>query len=190
MKQQVWCCLQASCLRSLGGHACILYYQTSWNVNCGDYSIYLIPTEEQSGLNVCTGTNQTFSVHHVTDVFLEVVLQQSIEVEITIDRVWAECGWARHNTAVCKQIFVNGILGYIALSFSVFHPQGNSTVMLEEACGMNRKMVYYSYFHSIMNYGLVFWGDYSYCVGVFRLQKVIVRITVGCRSRDTYRSQF
>jgi hypothetical protein len=43
-----------------------------------------------------TGTNQTFSLHHVSDVFLEVVLLQSIEVEITMDRVWAECGWARY----------------------------------------------------------------------------------------------
>lgn len=75
----------------------------------------------------------------MSHVFLEVVLQQFIEVEITIDRVWAECSWARHNATVYKQIFVNGILGYTALSFSIFHPRGNSTVMLE-ACGMNRTM--------------------------------------------------
>jgi hypothetical protein len=70
---------------------------------------------------------------------VKVVPQQSIEVEITFDRVWAECGRASHNPAVCKQSVVSGILGYnTALSFSVFYPWGNSTVMLEEACGMNR----------------------------------------------------
>jgi hypothetical protein len=44
------------------------------------------------------------------------------------------------NPAVWKQIVVNGILGYTGLSLSVFHPWGNSTVMLEEVCGMNRTM--------------------------------------------------
>jgi hypothetical protein len=42
--------------------------------------------------------------------------------------------------AVFKQIVVQGILGFIALSFSVFLPWGNSTVMPEEAFGMNRTM--------------------------------------------------
>ena len=33
------------------------------------------------------------------------------------------------------------------------------------------KMIYYSYFHSIMTYGIIFWGN-SYCSKtIFRLQK-------------------
>jgi len=33
------------------------------------------------------------------------------------------------------------------------------------------KMVYYSYFHSIMTYGLIFWGNSHYSNIIFRLQK-------------------
>jgi len=48
--------LPAGLVFELTGIGCVytLYYQTSWNANCGDYTIYFIPTEEQSGLNVCT----------------------------------------------------------------------------------------------------------------------------------------
>jgi hypothetical protein len=50
------------------------------------------------------------------------------------------------------------------------------------------KMIYLSYFHSIMYYGLVFWGN-SYNNNnnnntVFKLQKRIIRIMV--RIRDSH----
>jgi hypothetical protein len=32
-------------------------------------------------------------------------------------------------------------------------------------------MVYYAYFYSIMNYGIILWGNSSYSVNIFRLQK-------------------
>lgn len=78
------------------GHVCTLHYQTSWDVSYGDTPHIWFPQKSSQGsVFAFTGTNQTFSHHHVTDVFLAVVLQQSIEVEITIDKFWAECGWAR-----------------------------------------------------------------------------------------------
>jgi len=33
------------------------------------------------------------------------------------------------------------------------------------------KMIYYSYFHSIMTYGIIFWGNSHYSNTIFRLQK-------------------
>jgi hypothetical protein len=42
--------------------------------------------------------------------------------------------------AVFKQIVVHGIIGFTTLSFSVFLPWGNSTVMPEEAFGMYQTM--------------------------------------------------
>jgi len=33
------------------------------------------------------------------------------------------------------------------------------------------KMVYYSYFHSIMTYELIFWGNFHHSNIIFRLQK-------------------
>jgi hypothetical protein len=52
------------------------------------------------------------------------------------------------------------------------------------------EMVYYSYFHSIMTYGLIFWGNSHYSNIIFRLQKTIIRITVGIRGRDSCREHF
>jgi len=48
-------------------------------------------------------------------------------------------------------------------------------------------MVYCIYFHSIMNYGLIFWGNSSHSTEIFKIQKHIVRIMTGCRSRDMSR---
>jgi len=46
------------------------------------------------------------------------------------------------------------------------------------------KMIYYSYFHSVMTYGLLFWGHSSDSIKIFRLHKKIIRIMMGCRSSD------
>jgi hypothetical protein len=51
-------------------------------------------------------------------------------------------------------------------------------------------MVYYSYFHSIMTYGLIFWGNSHYSNIIFRLQTRIIRIIVGIRGRDSCREHF
>jgi len=45
-------------------------------------------------------------------------------------------------------------------------------------------MVYCFYFHSIMNYGLIFWGNSSHNIEIFKIQKHIVRNMTECRSRD------
>jgi len=48
------------------------------------------------------------------------------------------------------------------------------------------KMIYYPYFHSVMTYGLLFWGNSPDTIKIFRLQKRIIRIMMGCRSRDSF----
>jgi hypothetical protein len=52
------------------------------------------------------------------------------------------------------------------------------------------KMIYYSYFHSIMTYGLIFCGNSPDSIKIFRLQKKIIRIMMHCRSRDSCRKLF
>jgi len=51
-------------------------------------------------------------------------------------------------------------------------------------------MIYYSYYHSVMTYGLLFWGNFPDSIKIFRLQKKIIRIMMGCRSRDSRRKLF
>jgi hypothetical protein len=38
------------------------------------------------------------------------------------------------------------------------------------------KMVYYAYSHSTVNYGLIFWGNSSHSVNIFKIQKNVIRI--------------
>jgi hypothetical protein len=52
------------------------------------------------------------------------------------------------------------------------------------------RMIYFSYFHSVMNYGLLFWGNSSYSMKIFRLQKCIIRIIFDCKSRDSCKQMF
>jgi hypothetical protein len=48
------------------------------------------------------------------------------------------------------------------------------------------KMVYYAYFHAIMTYGLIFWGNSSHSGNIFTLQKRITeRPTDSCRELFT-----
>ena len=46
------------------------------------------------------------------------------------------------------------------------------------------KQVYTSYVHSILNYGIIFWGNSSYCRTIFITQKRIVRIIMKVKVRD------
>jgi len=52
------------------------------------------------------------------------------------------------------------------------------------------KMIYYSYCHFVMTYGLLFWGYSSDSVKIFMLQKKIIRIMMHCRISDTCRKLY
>ena len=52
------------------------------------------------------------------------------------------------------------------------------------------KLIYYSYIHSILTYGIIFWGNTLYSNVIFRMEKRIVRIMVGIRNRDSCREYF
>jgi hypothetical protein len=47
------------------------------------------------------------------------------------------------------------------------------------------KLIYYSYVHSILTYGIILWGNTPYSNVIFRIQKKIVRIMMGVRNRDS-----
>jgi len=52
------------------------------------------------------------------------------------------------------------------------------------------QIIYFSSFHSIMSYGLIFWGHSPHSVRVFRLQKRIISVMTGSGSRDSCRTLF
>jgi hypothetical protein len=51
-------------------------------------------------------------------------------------------------------------------------------------------MIYYSYFHTVMSYGIIFWGNSVHSVNIFKLQKRILRIITNSRNRDSCRHLF
>jgi hypothetical protein len=52
------------------------------------------------------------------------------------------------------------------------------------------KIIYYSSFHSVMTYGLIFWGSSTESIKIFRLQKRIIRIMMGYKTNQSCRELF
>jgi hypothetical protein len=55
---------------------------------------------------------------------------------------------------------------------------------------MIERMIYFSYFHSVMAYGIIFWGNSSYSIHIFGLQNRVIRILTNSISRDSCRELF
>jgi len=52
------------------------------------------------------------------------------------------------------------------------------------------KLIYYSYFHSIPTYRIIFWGNTLHSNVIFKMEKKIVRTMVGIRNTDSCREHF
>ena len=52
------------------------------------------------------------------------------------------------------------------------------------------RMVYFSYFHSIISYGIIFWGNSYSSNNIFKIQKRIIRIMTKSNKRETCRPLF
>jgi hypothetical protein len=75
------------------------------------------------------------------------------------------------------------------------------TTKLNKACNVIRalmflrspkilRMVYFSYFHSVMLYGIIFCGNSHSSINVFKIQKRIIRIMTKSNKRDPCRPLF
>ena len=54
----------------------------------------------------------------------------------------------------------------------------------------NLRVVYFSYVHSIISYGLIFWGPSSHSKIIFKVQKRIIRILTNSNYRSSCRDLF
>jgi len=52
------------------------------------------------------------------------------------------------------------------------------------------RMVYFAYIHSIISYGIIFWGNQPYSDKIFKIQKRVIRIITSSRTRDSCRELF
>jgi hypothetical protein len=51
-------------------------------------------------------------------------------------------------------------------------------------------MIYHFLFHTVMTYGIIFWGNSSHCTQVFKMQKKAIRIIMGRGNRESCRNLF
>jgi hypothetical protein len=68
-----------------------------------------------------------------------------------------------------------------------------SFAMRAVKCCMSQEvlmMVYRAYFHSVLCYGIIFWGNSPHSIEVFRLQKSVIRIICCVKNRDSCRDYF
>ena len=47
------------------------------------------------------------------------------------------------------------------------------------------KMIYYSYFHSLLSYGIILWGNSHFSDSIFKIQKRIIRVITNTGRRDS-----
>jgi len=52
------------------------------------------------------------------------------------------------------------------------------------------KVIYYAFFHSVMSYEIIFWGNSSHSSIIFRTQEKAIRIMEGCGNRVLCRNLF
>ena len=52
------------------------------------------------------------------------------------------------------------------------------------------RTVYFSYFHTLLYYGIIFWGNSRLSTNVFKIQKRIIRIITNKGKRDSCRQPF
>src|SRR5215475_9314907 len=51
-------------------------------------------------------------------------------------------------------------------------------------------MVYFAYVHSILSFGIIFWGNQPHSEKIFKLQKRVIRIITHSKMRDSFRELF
>jgi hypothetical protein len=54
----------------------------------------------------------------------------------------------------------------------------------------NLLMTFYAYVHSVLSYGIIFWGNSIHSDLIFKIKKRIVRIIMKARNKDSCRPFF
>jgi len=76
--------------------------------------------------------------------------------------------------------------GFKGLNTACFVIRSLQAIMSTETL----RMVYFAYVHSLMIYGIFFWGNQPYSEKIFKIQKKVIRITTNSRMRLSCRELF
>jgi len=72
------------------------------------------------------------------------------------------------------------------LSYACYAVRTVTVVMSQETL----RMVYFSCLHSVMKYGIIFWGNSPYSINICRIQKRIIIIITNSIDRDSGKELF
>jgi len=130
------------------------------NLNKTTYLQFLTKNSQKLDLNITLMNNQITS--SINTKFLGLTIEETLS-------------WKAH----IKQIMLR-------LSSACYAVRVITPLMTEDIL----KIIYYSYVHSIITYGIIFWGNSPHSTHTFKIQKQIIRIMTKSRRRDSCRQLF
>jgi hypothetical protein len=115
----------------------------------------------------------TWSTNPLLEVsFDNIVMNEVPEIKFLGIQIDSKLNWKSHVEYILPK-----------LSSAIFVIRSLSYFMSSETL----QMVYFSYFRSIIKYGIIFWGNLTNISRLFKLQKKVIRIISGVGFRDSCR---
>jgi hypothetical protein len=88
---------------------------------------------------------------------------------------------------VCHKNFFRSDVG----QYTILEAACRSTYSLKSHIPLETlRMIYFSSVHSIISYGIIFWGNSSYSNTIFKLQKRAIRIMMNAGNKESCRELF
>jgi hypothetical protein len=145
--------------------------------------------KSSSFIDIVIGHNNKLITCTSNTNFLGIVIQNSLPCKAHVDHLVFKLCTACYAIKAINPLNteLNPICHLLALlgAHPLFHV---SVIKVKPFMSLDTlKLVYYPYFHSLMNYIIIFWGTSSHSLHVFRLQKMVIWIITRSRHRDSCR---
>jgi hypothetical protein len=119
-------------------------------------------TKKHMSVNLQIGFNNNFITNSFYTKFLVVTMNNTLS-------------WNNHIDLLVKKL---SKACYIIINTKTYMPAPSLNI------------IYHAFFHSVMSYGIIFWGKSWHSSIIFRLHKKVIRIMEGCGNRLSCRSLF
>jgi hypothetical protein len=97
-------------------------------------------------------------------------------------------------TRICQSMYIGKHMDWNAHIKSLSSKLNNARYMIKSlkdaTSPLVRRSIYFAYFHTHLNYGLIFWGGDSKSKTIFKLQKRVTRLNSGVHILSSRRQLF
>jgi len=132
---------------------------------------YLVLNLDKTNIMKFITKNSSHSTLHIG--YKEKCIEETVNTKLLILQIENHINWRN-----CIELIIPKLSGTCYADRSMDHISNFNTL----------KSIYFAYFHSVMKYGILFWGNSSNSGKIFMLQKQIVRIMAGAQPRTYCRS--